>query len=84
MAESYFHRPGPLIFDGNIAQNWRRFVFIAAVCGTKPKKTQAYTLLNLAGGEAIERKKSFRYGETESKEDPECLKQNPPVPAVTL
>ena len=21
MAESYFHKPGPLIFDGNIAEN---------------------------------------------------------------
>ncbi len=80
MAESYFHKPGPLIFDGNIAENWRRFVqeydvFIAAACSTKPKKTQAYILLNLAGREAIEREKSFTCGEDESKEDPECLKR---------
>ena len=50
-------------------------VFIAAACSTKPKKTQAYILLNLAGGEAIEREKSITYGESESKEDPECLKR---------
>jgi hypothetical protein len=50
-------------------------VFIAAACSTKPKKTHAYILLNLAGGEAIEREKSFTYGEGESKEDPECLKR---------
>ena len=80
MAEFCFHKPGPLIFDGNVAESWRRFVqeyevFIAAACSTKPKKTQAYILLNLAGGEAIEREKSFTYGEGESKEDPECLKR---------
>ena len=50
-------------------------MFIAAACSTEPKKTQAYILLNLAGGEAIEREKSFTYGEGESKEDPECLKR---------
>ena len=80
MAESCFHKPGPLIFDGNIAENWRRFlqeyeVFIAAACSSKPKKIQAYILLNLAGGEAIEREKSFTYGEDETKEDLECLKR---------
>ena len=78
MAESCFHKPGPLIFDGNIAENWRHFVqeydvFIAAACSTKPKKTQTYILLNLGGGEAIEREKSFTYGEGESKENLECL-----------
>jgi hypothetical protein len=72
MAEFCFHKPGPLIFDGNVAESWRRFVqeyevFIAAACSTKPKKTQAYILLNLSGGEAIEREKSFTYGEGESK-----------------
>ena len=69
-----------LIFDGNVAESWRRFVqeydvFIAAACGNKSKKTQAYILLNLAGGEVIEREKSFTYSEDESKEDPERLKQ---------
>ena len=63
-----------------MAESWRRFVqecdvFIAAACSSKPKKTQAYILLNLAGGEAIEREKSFTYGEGESKEDPEFLKR---------
>ena len=59
MAEFCFQKPGSLIFEGNVAENWRRFVqeydvFIAAACGNKLKKTQAYILLNLAGGEAIE------------------------------
>ena len=66
MAESCFQKPGALIFDGNVAENWRRFVqeyvFIALVCGNKSKKTQAYISLNLAGGEAIKREKSFTYG----------------------
>ena len=80
MTESCFHKPGPLMFDGNVVENWKRFVqeyyvFITAACGNKSKKTQAYVLLNLAGGEAIEREKSFTYGEAESKDDPECLKQ---------
>ena len=68
MAESCFHKPGPLVFDGNVAANWRRLVleydvFIAAACSGKSKKIQAYILLNLVGGEAIEREKSFTYVE---------------------
>ena len=68
MAESCFHKPGPLVFDGNVSENWRRFVqeydvFITAACSGKSKKIQAYILLNLAGGEAIEREKSFTYVE---------------------
>ena len=80
MAESSFHSPGPLLFEGNVAKNWKRFVqeydvFIAAACFGKSKKTQAYILLNLAGSEAIERERTFNYAEGESKEDPECLKR---------
>ena len=26
MAESGFQKPGPLSFEGNVAENWRRFV----------------------------------------------------------
>lgn len=68
MAEG-FRRPDPLIFDGNIAENWRRFelefdIFIAAAHSEKPDKTKAYILHNLAGSEAIERERSFTYAPT--------------------
>ena len=53
MAESGFQKPGPLSFEGNVAENWHRFVqeydiFIAAAHSSKSKKVQAYILLNLA------------------------------------
>lgn len=61
-----FRRPDPLVFDENIAENWRVFeqeydIFIAAAHSDKPARTQAYILLNLAGSEAIERERSFVY-----------------------
>lgn len=61
-----FRRPDPLVFDENIAENWRVFeqeydIFIAAAHSNKPARTQAYILLNLAGSEAIERERSFVY-----------------------
>uniref|UniRef100_A0AAV2MBL7 Polyprotein n=1 Tax=Knipowitschia caucasica TaxID=637954 RepID=A0AAV2MBL7_KNICA len=61
-----FRRPDPLVFDENIAENWRVFeqeydIFIAAAHSDKSARTQAYILLNLAGSEAIERERSFVY-----------------------
>ena len=61
-----FRRPDALVFDGNVAENWRKFereyeIFIAAAHSDKPAKTRAYILLNLAGTEAIERERSFTY-----------------------
>lgn len=61
-----FRRPDPLIFDGNVAENWRKFeceydIFFAAAHSDKNAKTKAYILLNLAGPEAIERERSFTY-----------------------
>ncbi|KAL7865172.1 hypothetical protein SRHO_G00104190 [Serrasalmus rhombeus] len=61
-----FRRPDPLIFDENIAENWRIFereydIFIAAAHFDKPARTRAYILLNIAGPEAIERERSFVY-----------------------
>ncbi|XP_028443200.1 uncharacterized protein LOC114561391 [Perca flavescens] len=61
-----FRRPDPVVFDGNVAENWRIFeqeydIFIAAAHSDKPAKTKAYILLNLAGPEAIERERSFVY-----------------------
>lgn len=54
-----FRRPDPLVFDENIAENWRVFereydIFIAAAHSDKPAKTRAYILLNIAGPDAIE------------------------------
>lgn len=59
-------RPDPVVFDENVAENWRIFereydILIAAAHSDKPKKTRAYILLNLAGPEAIERERSFVY-----------------------
>lgn len=61
-----FRRPDPLVFDENIAENWRVFereydIFIAAAHSDKPAKTRAYILLNIAGPDAIERERSFVY-----------------------
>lgn len=61
-----FRRPDPLVFDGNVAENWRKFereyeIFTATAHSDKPAKTKAYILLNLAGPEAIERERSFTY-----------------------
>lgn len=65
MAEG-FRRPDPLVFDGNIAKNWRVFeqefdIFIAAAHSEKEPRTKAFILLNLAGSEAIERERTFVY-----------------------
>ena len=55
-----FQRPDPLIVDGNVAENWRKFereyeIFIAAKHSDKPAKTSVF--LNLLGPEAIERER---------------------------
>ncbi len=61
-----FRRPDPVVFNENVAENWRNFereydIFIAAAHSDKPAKTRAYILLNLAGPEVIERESSFVY-----------------------
>ncbi|XP_067313562.1 uncharacterized protein [Pseudorasbora parva] len=61
-----FRRPDPLVFDGNIAENWRVFEqefdkFIAAAHSEKEPRTKAFILLNLAGSEAREREQTFVY-----------------------
>lgn len=89
MAEIGLRKPSPLSFEGNVAENWRYFeeefeIYSHAVLYDKPSKVKAYTLLNLAGPEAIKRAKNFDYkpeikeGDevihaAESKEDVECL-----------
>ena len=44
-----------------------------AALSEKDKKVQAYTLMNLAGPDAILKSESFEYGDNESKEDPDVL-----------
>ena len=78
MAESTLRRIQPLIFDENIADNFVNFerewkVYQIAALSEKDKKVQAYTLLNLAGPDAILKSESFEYGNNESKEDPDVL-----------
>ena len=56
MAEA-LNKPGPLLFEGNVAENWRHFsqeydIYIAAAHDDKSYKAKAYILLNLAGREA--------------------------------
>ena len=71
-------RIDPLVFDENIADNWRKFekewtIYSNAGLSDKSKKVQAYTLLNLAGLEAVEKSESFVYAEGESHEEPDIL-----------
>ena len=78
MAESTLRRIQPLIFDENIADNFVNFerewkVYQIAALSEKDKKVQEYTLLNLAGPDAILKSESFEYGNNESKEDPDVL-----------
>ena len=89
MATGGLRKPDPLSFEGNLAENWRKFeedfvIFIEAGHSEKSSKQKAYMLLNLAGTDAIERSKTFSYlpeikvegrvtQEGESKEDWKCL-----------
>ena len=50
-------------------------IYVAAARPDADDKTISYTLLNLAGKEAIERATTFAYGEGESVEKPKCLNQ---------
>ncbi|XP_046858591.1 uncharacterized protein K02A2.6-like [Xenia sp. Carnegie-2017] len=78
MAEG-FSRPTRLSFEGNVAENWRRFkqnyeiYIVAAGHSRKSKKEKSCILLNLAGEDAVERYNSFTYNEEEDKDDPEIL-----------
>ena len=58
--------PEPLSFEGNVAENWRTFeqgfrIYAKAALKKRDPDEVAYTLLNLAGKEAIERAKTFVY-----------------------
>ncbi len=71
-------RIDPLVFDENIADNWRKFekewrIYCYAGLSDKSKKVQAYTLLNLASPEAVDKAETFVYADEEDHEDPEVL-----------
>ena len=61
MADTGFSKPGPLSFDANVGEDWRKLeqvynVSIAAAHSDKDEKTQAYIFLtDLAGSEAIKK-----------------------------
>ena len=73
-------RIDPLVFDENIAHNWEKFkrewrVYSNAGLSTASKKVQAYTLLNLAGPEALDKVDTFDFADDEDREDPAVLEQ---------
>ena len=77
---STLRRPSELSFEGNCAENWHVFVldFDIYCEASRPganAKTRAYMLLNIAGKEAIERSRTFKYGEGESAENVDDLKR---------
>ncbi len=67
-------RIDPLIFDEHIAENWSKSekewrIYCNAGLSDKTKKVQAYTLLNLAGPDAVEKSEAFTFAEEEDRED---------------
>ena len=78
MAHFGFRIPDPLSFEGNVAENWRRFkqeydILVEATYSANSKKSKAAILLNHAGPDAIERARSFTYTDGETKDDPDVL-----------
>ena len=67
--------PGHMKFEGNVADNWRRWeqqftIYMqAAEMGQKPPATQVAVLLHCAGPDALEVFNTFTFGEGESGED---------------
>ena len=58
--------PKPLSFEGNVSQNWKKFIksftiYRKAALKGKDAEQIAATFLNLAGEEAIEREENFSY-----------------------
>ena len=74
-----FVKPSQISFEGNVAENWRRFkqkyeIFVVASgYEKKSNKEKCCTLLNLAGEQAIEVYNTFTYGEKEEQDDPAVL-----------
>ena len=80
MAEGGLRKPPELSFEGNVAHNWKVFkeefeIYSNAALHDKTDKVKAYTLLNLAGAEAIKRSKTFEYLPAVHNEDNEIVQQ---------
>ena len=81
MNASQFTKPAKLEFEGNVAENYRRFrqqfeIYMAATglnATSVPKKKQPAILLNIAGEEAIEVFNTFTFAEDNDKDDPEAI-----------
>ena len=81
MNASLFTKPAKLEFEGNVAENYRRFrqqfeiyMSVTGLNATSvPKKKQAAILLNIAGEEAIEVFNTFTFAEDNDKDDPEAI-----------
>lgn len=66
LSQDSLRLPEAVNFEGNVAENWRIFeqafrIYAKAALKKKDKDEIAYTMLNLAGREAIERSKTFSY-----------------------
>jgi hypothetical protein len=81
MNADQFTKPAKLEFEGNVAENYRRFrqqfeIYMSATgfdARNVPKKKQAAILLNIAGEEAIEVFNTFTFAEDEDTDDPEDI-----------
>lgn len=76
-----FVKPSQTSFEGNVAENWRRFkqkydIFVVASgYEKKSNKKKCCMLLNLAGEQAIEVYNTFTYEEKDEQDDPAVLIQ---------
>lgn len=71
-------RIDPLVFNKDIAHNWEKFkrewhVYSNAGLTMASKKVKAYTFLNLAGPEALDKLDTFDFADDEDREDPAVL-----------
>ena len=71
-------RIDPLVFNEDIAHNWEKFkrewhVYSNAGLATASTEVQAYTFLNLAGPEELDKLDTFDFAADEDCEDPAVL-----------
>lgn len=77
--EAALSPPSALSFDGNIAENWKRWkqrfelYLLAAGLDTKPENRQVAVLLHTIGEEALEKFNTFGLSEEGSKKLPEVM-----------
>ncbi len=74
--------PQPLQFEGNTAENWKKWkqtfglYMTASDVETNDKKIQSCTLLHVIGDEALEIYNTFDFAETENKKDVKVIIKN--------